>query len=61
LTSLLRVELLGHFCVMHSDRPVTGIDNARLQSLLAYLVLHRDAPRSRAETMRTYHTCATVL
>jgi DNA-binding SARP family transcriptional activator len=49
LTSQLRINLLGDFGVVQGDRRVTGIENARLQSLLAYLVLHRDAPQSRAQ------------
>lgn len=49
LTSLLRIVLLGGFRLLHGATPVAGIDNARLQSLLAYLILHRDAPQSRAQ------------
>ena len=49
MTSPLRINLLGHFRIVHGDTPVTGIDNVRLQSLLAYLVLHRGAPQSRAQ------------
>jgi DNA-binding SARP family transcriptional activator/tetratricopeptide (TPR) repeat protein len=49
LTSQLRINLLGDFDIVQGDRRVTGIENARLQSLLAYLVLHRDAPQSRAQ------------
>ncbi|HET9494746.1 MAG TPA: AAA family ATPase [Chloroflexia bacterium] len=43
----LRVQLLGDFLVLHGDSPVTAINTPRLQSLLAYLVLHRAAPQSR--------------
>jgi DNA-binding SARP family transcriptional activator/predicted ATPase len=43
----LQVQLLGDFRLTCRERPVTGIDSPRLQSLLAYLVLHRDAPQSR--------------
>jgi DNA-binding SARP family transcriptional activator/predicted ATPase len=32
---------------MYGDEPVTAVNSARLQSLLAYLVLHRAAPQSR--------------
>jgi DNA-binding SARP family transcriptional activator len=49
LTPLLRIGLLGDFRIVYGDTPVTGIDSPRLQSLLAYLVLHRDAPQSRAQ------------
>lgn len=45
---MLNVSLLGDFRIGHDEAPVTGIDTPRLQSLLAYLLLHRDAPQSRA-------------
>ncbi|MGD8998618.1 MAG: BTAD domain-containing putative transcriptional regulator, partial [Anaerolineae bacterium] len=43
----LHVKLLGDFRLVYGDEPVTGIDTPRLQSLLTYLLLHRDAPQSR--------------
>ncbi|MFQ5593396.1 MAG: BTAD domain-containing putative transcriptional regulator, partial [Anaerolineae bacterium] len=43
----LHIQLLGNFRLVNGDTPVTNINTARLQSLLAYLVLHRDAPQSR--------------
>ncbi len=45
--STLRIELLGSFQIRYQDVPLDGFDAPRLQSLLAYLVLHRDAPQSR--------------
>jgi DNA-binding SARP family transcriptional activator len=45
----LHVRLLGDFSLAHSDRQVTGVNAARLQSLLAYLILHRHAPQSREQ------------
>ena len=45
---MLSVSLLGDFQISHAEKPVTGIDTPRLQSLLTYLVLHRGAPQSRA-------------
>src|SRR6266436_8678133 len=39
--------LLGDFLLLLEDAPVTTVDWPRLQSLLAYLVLHRAAPQSR--------------
>jgi len=39
--------LLGDFLLLLGDAPVTTVDWPRLQSLLAYLVLHRAAPQSR--------------
>jgi DNA-binding SARP family transcriptional activator len=44
---VLHIHLLGDFRLAYDDDPVTDIDTARLQSLLAYLLLHRDAPQSR--------------
>ncbi|MFQ5857371.1 MAG: AAA family ATPase, partial [Anaerolineae bacterium] len=43
----LHIQLLGNFRLACGDTPVTNINTARRQSLLAYLVLHRDAPQSR--------------
>jgi DNA-binding SARP family transcriptional activator len=45
---MLSVSLLGEFCIRHDEAPVTDVDTPRLQSLLAYLMLHRGAPQSRA-------------
>jgi DNA-binding SARP family transcriptional activator len=45
---MLSISLLGDFCISHDGAPVTDVDTPRLQSLLAYLLLHRDAPQSRA-------------
>src|SRR6266436_1037610 len=39
--------LLGDFLLLLEDAPVTTVDWPRLQSLLAYLVLHAAAPQSR--------------
>jgi DNA-binding SARP family transcriptional activator len=43
----LHIHLLGDFRLAHGDEAVTKVNTPRLQSLLAYLVLHRDAPQSR--------------
>src|SRR4249919_325076 len=43
----LQIQLLGAFSLIYNDQLVTTIHQARLQSLLAYLVLHRHAPLSR--------------
>jgi len=45
---MLSISLLGDFQISHAEKPVTGIDTPRIRSLLAYLVLHRGAPQSRA-------------
>jgi DNA-binding SARP family transcriptional activator len=39
---------LGGLCIKDNGMPVTGVDTPRLQALLAYLLLHMDAPQSRA-------------
>jgi DNA-binding SARP family transcriptional activator len=44
---LLRIKLLGDFGLAYGGAPVTEVDSARLQALLAYLVLHADAPQQR--------------
>src|SRR5690242_20527795 len=47
MVSTLHIQLLGGFQLRFDDRPVTTIDQQRLQSLLAYLVLQRAAPHPR--------------
>lgn len=47
MASTLCISLLGNFGVFDGDTPLTTLNTPRLQSLLAYLVLHRDAPQSR--------------
>ena len=43
----LHIHLLGDFRLVHGEEPVTSVKPARLQALLAYLLLHRDAPQLR--------------
>jgi DNA-binding SARP family transcriptional activator len=43
----LHIQLLGDFRVVYEGKPVAGIASPRLQSLLAFLVLHRDTQLSR--------------
>ncbi|CAN5476346.1 hypothetical protein BH20ACT19_BH20ACT19_02680 [soil metagenome] len=43
----LHIRLLGGFSLSIEDRLVTTVDAPRLQSLLAYLLVHRDRPQSR--------------
>lgn len=47
MTPPLHMHLLGDFLLLLEDAPVTTVDWPRLQSLFAYLVLHRAAPQSR--------------
>src|SRR6266700_3529605 len=43
----LHIRLLGDFSLIYDDRQVTSLNTTRLQSLLAFLVLHRDVPQQR--------------
>ena len=45
--SLLQIRLLGDFCLTSGSDVVEGVDTPRLQSLLAYLLLHRHAAQLR--------------
>src|SRR5712691_12179573 len=44
----LRLSLLGDFLLVSGETPVTTLTVPRVQSLLAYLVLHRSAPQDRS-------------
>jgi predicted ATPase/DNA-binding SARP family transcriptional activator len=43
----LHIRLLGDFNLLSGDQPVTALNTPRLQSLLAYLLLHRNVPQQR--------------
>jgi DNA-binding SARP family transcriptional activator len=45
----LRICLFGEFSVTYGDEPVPALALARIQHLLAYIVLHRHAPISREQ------------
>jgi DNA-binding SARP family transcriptional activator len=45
--AVLEIELLGHFQLSWGGRRLEGIHSSRLQSLVAYLLIHRDAPLAR--------------
>ena len=44
---LLRIHLLGECRLVYDGTPVRAVNTARLQALLAYLLIHRDAPQPR--------------
>jgi DNA-binding SARP family transcriptional activator len=44
---VLHIQLLGDFRLTYGDQPLTAIVQARRQSSLAYLVLHRGASQRR--------------
>jgi DNA-binding SARP family transcriptional activator/tetratricopeptide (TPR) repeat protein len=46
-TQTLHIRLLGTFSLTYGEEAVAGVNTPRLQSLLAYLVLHRDTPQLR--------------
>ena len=43
----LRIQLLGGLNLVYKDAPFSGVNSARLQSLLAFLILHADTPQLR--------------
>jgi DNA-binding SARP family transcriptional activator/predicted ATPase len=43
----LQMRLLGGFSLIYDNEQVTSLNSMRLQSLLAYLVLHRAVPQQR--------------
>ena len=45
----LNIRLLGNFSLALANTELTGAHTARLQALVAYLLLHRDAPQSRQQ------------
>ncbi len=49
----LHVRLLGHFQLIYDDTPVTTIKGARLQALVAYLLLNRDRALLRQRVAAT--------
>lgn len=44
---ILNMRLLGDFRVLYEGHEVTSLNTMRLQSLVTYLVLHRDVPQLR--------------
>lgn len=51
---MLHIQLLGDFQLCYGDQPVTTVNQARVQSLLAYLLLHRHAPQARQQLAFTF-------
>src|ERR1700757_2947178 len=43
----MRIQLFGNLQISFADHPVTTVNTNRLQSLIAYLILHGDAPQPR--------------
>lgn len=49
MSDILRVSFLGGFECIYQNESISGNFSKRLQSLLAYLVLHRQTPQSRQQ------------
>jgi DNA-binding SARP family transcriptional activator len=43
----MHISLFGNLRIEVAGKPITSVNTNRLQSLLAYLILHGDAPQSR--------------
>ena len=43
----MRISLFGNLRISFAGRPVTAVNTNRLQSLIAYLILHGDVPQPR--------------
>jgi hypothetical protein len=48
MISTLHIYLLGDFLLLSGEAPVTSVDLPRLQSALAYLLLHRNPAGARS-------------
>jgi DNA-binding SARP family transcriptional activator/predicted ATPase/DNA-binding XRE family transcriptional regulator len=46
---ILQAQLFGGFRLVYDSRVITGVNSARLQSLLTFLILHADSPQSRQQ------------
>ncbi|MCB0060519.1 MAG: AAA family ATPase, partial [Caldilineaceae bacterium] len=49
MTDSITIQLLGGFQITAAAEAVSGFSNSRLQSVLAYLILNRNAPQSRQQ------------
>src|SRR5450631_1588873 len=44
---MMRISLFGNLRISFAGSPVTAVNTNRLHSLIAYLILHGDAPQPR--------------
>jgi DNA-binding SARP family transcriptional activator len=58
---ILQIRLLGEFSLAYKGAPVPALSSARLHSVLAYLLLHRDAPQPRQHLAYLFWPDATEL
>lgn len=49
MSTRLYIKLFGDLCLTANKIPITGMNSERLQALLAFILLHRDAPQSRQQ------------
>ena len=54
---LLTIRLLGSFQMAKGEEPVAGLNQARLQELLVYLVLRRGRPVPRQSIAFLFWPC----
>ena len=47
MSTKLAIQLLGEFHITYNGQPIEGFGTARLQSILAFLLLHHDVPQPR--------------
>src|SRR5882672_7946913 len=45
----MRINLFGNLRISFAGSPVTAVNTNRLQSLIAYLILHGDTPQPREQ------------
>src|ERR1044071_6267205 len=45
----MRIELFGNLRITRGEQPIVSVNTSRLQSLLAFLLLHGDAPQPREQ------------
>lgn len=51
---MLHIRLLGGFAIQNDNTPLAGFHSERLQALVAYLILHCDAPVTRQDLAFTF-------
>jgi DNA-binding SARP family transcriptional activator/predicted ATPase/transcriptional regulator with XRE-family HTH domain len=49
LSPILQAQLFGGFRLVYDNIAITGVNSPRLQSLLAFLLVHADSPQSRQQ------------
>ncbi|TFG48459.1 MAG: hypothetical protein E4H33_04140, partial [Anaerolineales bacterium] len=54
MEKILTIQLLGNFHLLYDGETVPGIESPRLQSFLAYLLIHQDSPQSRQQLSYTF-------